>query len=109
MSACYDVAGLAARWGVSTTFVYDLIQARQLQAWRLGGKLWRIRSEAVEEYECRQTIALSPSHDGEPMVAPIEAIRSNGLTPRDRTASRLARLTVRPQKLALVHTGHREP
>jgi len=49
----YTVAMLAERWGVSSTFVYSLVQSGALVAFRLGGKLWRVRVEAVEDYECR--------------------------------------------------------
>ena len=104
----FTVATLAEHWGVSDTFVYDRIGARELQAFKLGGKLWRIRPEAVEDYECRQTIECCPSDASGRTAPPIDTGRSSGLMNADRTASRLARMTARPQKLALVHSGPRE-
>lgn len=47
-------AMLAARWNTSATFVYSLIQRGDLPAFKLGGKLYRIRLAEVEAYECRQ-------------------------------------------------------
>ena len=49
----YTVPALAAKWGVSTTFIYGLLQSGELPGFKLGGKLWRIRSDDVEAYECR--------------------------------------------------------
>lgn len=49
----YTVAQLAAYWQCSTTFVYDRINAGELRAFKLGGKLFRVSTEAVEEYEQR--------------------------------------------------------
>jgi DNA binding domain, excisionase family len=49
----YTVSALADLWGVSTTFIYDLLARGELPAFRLGGKLWRIRAADVEAYECR--------------------------------------------------------
>ena len=47
----YTVAGLAAVWGVSDQFIYDQIRRGHLRAMRFGGKLLRVRLDAVEEYE----------------------------------------------------------
>ena len=49
----YTPALLAARWGCSTTLVYDLLNAGSLTGFRLG-TLWRIPALSVEEYEGRQ-------------------------------------------------------
>ena len=46
-------ATLAARWGVSSTFVYNLLNSGTLPSFKLGGKLWRIKLSDVEAYECR--------------------------------------------------------
>lgn len=46
-------AELAARWGVSDTFVYNLLNSGTLPSFKLGGKLWRIKLSDVEAYECR--------------------------------------------------------
>jgi len=47
----YSVAKLAEHWGVSTTFIYNLLNSGELEGIKLGDKLWRIRAEAVERYE----------------------------------------------------------
>lgn len=47
----FTVARLADHWGTSETFVYDQIRAGRLKAMRFGGKLIRIKPEAVDEYE----------------------------------------------------------
>lgn len=51
------VAMVAARWGTSDTFVYDQIKAGKLPAFKLGGKLLRVKLEHVEEYEERGAIS----------------------------------------------------
>lgn len=45
------VAALAERWGTSTTFVYNLLYSGSLEGFRLGGKIWRIKAEAVLAFE----------------------------------------------------------
>jgi excisionase family DNA binding protein len=57
---------LAERWQVSANTVRAEIERGALSAFRIG-KLYRIKSEAVEEYECRNTRLVSsgealPSH-----------------------------------------------
>ena len=49
----YTVATLARVWGVSSTFIYDLLARGELPGFKLGGKLWRIKAADVEAYECR--------------------------------------------------------
>jgi excisionase family DNA binding protein len=44
---------LAAEWGCTEYHVRKLIRIGELKAFRLGGKLLRIRVEDVREYECR--------------------------------------------------------
>lgn len=100
------VAMLAERWGTSATFVYDLIRAGRLPAFRLGGKLLRIRPDDVEEFECRDNPGLSDRSPGDaPTDLPIDTSASSGLTPMDRTASRLARQIEQPRRLRLVSSG----
>lgn len=48
-------AKIAARWGTSSTFVYNLLNSGDLPGFKLGNKLWRVRPEDVEAYECRPT------------------------------------------------------
>ncbi len=47
----YTVARLAEHWSCSETFVRDEIRRGRLIAQRFGGKLIRIRAEAVAAYE----------------------------------------------------------
>ena len=49
----YTVQELASRWQVSDEAIYDLIRRKDdpLPAFRVGGKLWRIRAEDVETWE----------------------------------------------------------
>lgn len=42
---------VAERWQCSARHVRNLINERRLPAFRLGGKLWRIRGEDVREFE----------------------------------------------------------
>ena len=48
----YTPAMLAARWGCSTSLVYNLLNAGSLAGFRLG-TLWRIHALSVEDYESR--------------------------------------------------------
>lgn len=96
----YTVATLADHWGTSPTFVYNQIKAGLLQAFKLGGKLIRIKPEAVEEYECRSSLGASDaSPENSRTAAPTGHSASSGQTKADRTASRLARQIERPRKL----------
>lgn len=52
----WSVAALAEQWECSTTFVYQHIACGNLRAWKLGGKLYRIPVDAVEEYEARALV-----------------------------------------------------
>ena len=56
----YTAATLAERWGVSSTFIYTLIQSGELPGFKLGNKLWRIKPEAVAEYEQRHVENAEP-------------------------------------------------
>lgn len=51
----FSVNSLAERWGCRPDTVYRMIRDGQLQAFRLGGKLIRIRWEEVERFECQST------------------------------------------------------
>jgi excisionase family DNA binding protein len=79
-------SGVAARWGTSDTFVYGLMHSGQLSAFRLGGKLWRIKLSAVEDYEKRGMEAVAAENAG----APPTAMDITPITPdfmRDRRLS----------------------
>lgn len=60
------VAMVAQHWGTSDTFVYDQIKAGRLAAFKLGGKLIRVRPSAVAEYEERAALAAA-------QLAPVPA------------------------------------
>lgn len=47
----FDPAQLAERWGIPRTAVYAAIKSGKLRAFKLGAKLYRVRLDAVEEYE----------------------------------------------------------
>ncbi|WP_425291493.1 helix-turn-helix domain-containing protein [Aquamicrobium lusatiense] len=49
----YTPAMLAERWACSESHVRNLIAQGRLPAFRLGGKLIRIRASDVESYECQ--------------------------------------------------------
>jgi excisionase family DNA binding protein len=49
--AVYTPKAVAERWQCSERHVRNLISAGQLRAFRLGGKLLRITSDAVEEFQ----------------------------------------------------------
>lgn len=48
----YTPATLATRWECSERHIRNLIESGALPAFRLGGKLLRIRREDVEAFEC---------------------------------------------------------
>lgn len=83
MGKVFDVTGLADHWGCSADIIYGLIRGGELQAFKLGGKLIRIRAEEVEKFEC-QTI--TPSNDTEANMP------SPGMKADDATDIRLERL-----------------
>ena len=47
----YSPETLARRWGCSAHHIRNMINRGELPAFRLGGKLMRIRAEVVEEFE----------------------------------------------------------
>jgi len=58
MSRPYTIKALAEYWGYSPESVRKLLVSGELTGFRLGGKMWRIRPEEVERYECQQTTGL---------------------------------------------------
>ncbi len=85
----YTVASLAERWGTSDTFVYDQIKAGRLRAFRLGGKLIRIRPDAVDEYEKAGEIETAAG-------CATATIPQDDTRPSDATLARLLRLSHKP-------------
>lgn len=51
--AAWTPRELADRWQCSERHVRNLINRGELRAFRLGGKLVRVRHEDVERFECR--------------------------------------------------------
>lgn len=106
----FTVAALADHWGTSDTFIYDQIKAGRLKAMRFGGKLIRIKPEAVEEYECQAVLTDSESSpEPERTERDTGPTASNGMTRQDRTAVRLARQIDLPPKPRLVTSGASAP
>jgi excisionase family DNA binding protein len=87
---------LAEHWGCGTDTVYAMIRSGDLVAFKLGGRLLRIRAIEVEQYECRATIA---SNDTE------RNLQSSGSKTDDATDIRLERLIDRQPRPRLVHSG----
>lgn len=53
MEALFTPATLAKRWECSEKHVRSLIKDGKLGAFRLGGKLFRIKASDVERFECQ--------------------------------------------------------
>lgn len=51
----FTPATLAEAWGCSEQHVRNLLNRGELEFFRLGKRLIRIRGEAVEKYQCRMT------------------------------------------------------
>lgn len=97
MTAVFSVATLAERWECGTDTVYSLIRSGDLHAFKLGGKLLRIRYDEVERFECQAT---TPSNDTE------ASSPSSGTRAEDDTDIRLERLIERQPRPQLVHSGN---
>ncbi|WP_157784784.1 helix-turn-helix domain-containing protein [Sphingobium xenophagum] len=94
-AAVFSVATLAEHWACGTDTIYSLIRSGDLRAFKLGGKLLRIRADEVERFEC-QTTACNDTAANSP---------SCGTKVDDATDIRLERLIERPQRPQLVHSG----
>lgn len=99
MTRAYTVSTLADRWSVSTDTVYAMIHAGRLKAFRFGGKLYRIRPEEVERFECQDTPSNDTGDNGP----------SSGETNTDATDIRLERLIAHRPMPQLVHSGRGAP
>lgn len=96
MTAVYSVSSLAEHWECGTDTVYALIRSGDLQAFKLGGKLLRIRADEVERYECREN---TPCNDTE-VSSPSYSSKAI-----DATDIRLERRIERQPRPQLVHSG----
>jgi excisionase family DNA binding protein len=72
LSPAYTPETLGAVWGVSAATVRNLIHRGDLRGFRVG-RQFRIRPQAVEEFEARQA---SGSPTGKPERRPAPAILS---------------------------------
>lgn len=96
--AAYSVSSLAERWDCTPDVIYRLVRTGQLQAFRLGGKLLRVRVQEVERFES-QTTASSPIEDA--------SLSPTATASEVAFESRLARMTEGLPKLALATSGTR--
>lgn len=88
----FDVNGVAAHWGCSTTFVYAEIASGALQSWKLG-RNYRISVAAMEAYECQNLTASESLPAGDQTEPPIGPMLSDGTDQTvDAFAYRSARL-----------------
>ena len=70
----YTVAQVAALWGVSDTFVYELCHSGQLPgAFKLGRKLWRIPPLALDAHELRAQAGQGEDASGAAAASPAPA------------------------------------
>jgi excisionase family DNA binding protein len=99
VSTVFSVSTLAQHWDCGTDTIYSLIKSGDLPAFKLGGKLLRIRADDVERYECRTITASNDSADNSP---------SSFTRAEDATDIRLERLIERRPKPQLVHSGTSE-
>jgi len=97
MGSVYSVSSLAEHWGCGTDTIYSLIKSGDLPAFKLGGRLLRVRGDEVEKFECRTTTACNDTE---------ESSLSSGTKTDDATDIRLERLIERPRKPQLVHSGN---
>lgn len=96
-NSVYSVASLAEHWECGTDTIYSMIKSGDLPAFKVGGRLLRIRADEVERFECRTATA---SND-----TAIDT-RSFGMKADVDTDIRLERLIERPQRPQLVHSGN---
>jgi len=90
----YTPAALAREWACSERHIRNLIAAGQLRGFRLGGKLLRIQSDAVEEFiACQNTASDGSTTDSASLggetesgtvtrLEPLARARLNGLRQR---------------------------
>lgn len=95
----YSVATLARHWECGTDTIYSMIRSGDLQAFKVGGKLLRIRADEVERYECRTITACNDTEESSP---------SSSTREDDATDIRLERLIEHRPRPQLVHGGNAE-
>jgi excisionase family DNA binding protein len=93
----YTPATLAEHWECSETTVRDLIKSGRLRAFKLAEKLYRIRPEEVERFECQQNTDSSSTETNGASPTPMENEAA--------FVSRLGRMTGVSQRPAVVQSG----
>ena len=88
----YNVASLAAYWGVSDTLVYTLLKNGKLRGLRVGPKVMRIKAEWVLAFE--EEHMTRPTQTLEPDIFGLRAVRMRTHIRELRARQRLARLAV---------------
>ncbi len=89
-------ATLAERWECSETTVRALIKSGRLRAFKLAGKLYRIRPDEVERFECQNTDLCSTVANG---ASPSKTLNEAAFE------LRLARMPGGLQRPALMQSG----
>ena len=91
MTCTLRPSDVAERWQCSDRHVFALVRQGRLRAFRLGGKLIRIPLEAVEEFECSQS--LGPSSTGALTTrrgGKTASVRRQALRTKDRSVAEQA-------------------
>lgn len=86
----FNLSDVAERWDCSEAHVRKVVETGELRAFRIG-KLWRIRGDAIDEFEARAFVQPSTTMQTQPEpVAPrqdpnpaLTRVRLQGL--RDRS------------------------
>ncbi|MEJ5081037.1 helix-turn-helix domain-containing protein [Ochrobactrum sp. MYb379] len=75
MEPLFTPATLAKRWECSEKHVRNLIKTGQLNAFRLGGKLYRIKQSAVEAFEAEAMVDALPTPEAEKHVERLDSLK----------------------------------
>jgi excisionase family DNA binding protein len=91
IATAYTPRTLADRWNCSERHVRNMIADGELPAFRLGGKLLRIRSEDVEKIECQSGASAdcgeSSASPGQMQTASADVIDLALTTAKKRSAA----------------------
>lgn len=80
----FTPAMLAEEWHCSERHIRNLVASGQLRAFRLGGKLLRIPTEAVEEFTCQHTTSAGSTGDSASLGTRTEGDTVTRLAPMTR-------------------------
>lgn len=84
----FKISDIAERWECSEHHVRKVIESGELRAFRIG-KLWRVRLDAIDEYEARAAVEPKPPR---PSPKPSEPPMHLDYTPKALLRAKLARL-----------------